>query len=77
MNFVKLLKQAFENKGSHIMNLDEIRVLITKIENEADSYERTIELLEAEMNDADATLMTDIRILINEYRHLSAERRPS
>jgi hypothetical protein len=72
-----MLKQAFENKGAHITNLDEIRLLITRIENEASSYESAIELLETEMIDADATLMTDIRILINEYKYLSKERRPS
>ncbi len=77
MSFIEILRQAFENKGAHITNLEEIRFLITRIENEADGYERAIELLEAEMDDADATLMTDIRILINEYRYLSKERRPS
>ena len=77
MSFVNLLRQAFENKGAHITNLDEIRFLISRIENEAESYEQAIEFLEKEMDEADSTLMTDIRILINEYRHLSTERRHS
>ncbi len=77
MSFVTLLNQAFENVGANIANLDEVRDLLAKIENEADSISHVISLLELEMAEVDITLRTDIRILINEFKHLSEERRTS
>jgi len=77
LSFVTLLNQAFENVGANIANLDEVRDLLAKIENEADSISHVISLLELEMAEVDITLRTDIRILINEFKHLSEERRTS
>ena len=71
----ELLRQSFENIGAYINHLDEIRDIIRRVETTADSTSRVLELLESELLNAEITLRTDIRILINEFKHLSEERR--
>ncbi len=68
MDFIELLHQSFQNVGAYMTNLDEIRELIDSIE--PDSAERILKQLETALNDAPTTLSTDIRILINEFKHL-------
>ena len=74
MNPKELLRRSFENVGAYINHLDEIRDLIEKLEANADTDERVLQLLEAELLNAEIILRTDIRILINEFKHLSEER---
>jgi hypothetical protein len=69
-----ILRTAFENVAPHISNLDEIKTLIDDIEEKADSPEMVLRELEAKLDDAEVTLKTDIRILINECRHLSGRK---
>ena len=71
----ELLRQSFENIGAYINHLDEIRDIIGKVESTADSNGRVLELLESELLNAEIILRTDIRIFINEFKHLSGERR--
>ena len=75
LDFKELLRQSFENVGAYINHLDEIRDTIRRVESTADSTDRVLELLESELLNAEIILRTDIRILINEFKHLSEERR--
>ena len=75
LDFKELLRQSFENVGAYINHLDEIRDIIRRVETTADSTSRVLELLDSELLNAEITLRTDIRILINEFKHLSEERR--
>jgi hypothetical protein len=72
---IELLRQSFQNVGAYITHLDEIRDLIDRLE--PDSAGGILKQLENALDDAQTTLRTDIRILINEFKHLSKERRPS
>jgi len=68
------LRQAFENVAGHITNLEEIQILVDKIVEEGQSTAKCIQLLEEKMVEAEVTLVTDIRILINEVQHISREK---
>jgi hypothetical protein len=50
-------------------NLDEMKRLVEQMSDLHYSYEEIIALLENRMSEAEVTLRTDIRILINELRH--------
>ncbi len=65
-----VLRTAFEKVAPHISNLDEIKALVDEIERKADSQDSIISELEKRLENAEVTLRTDIRILINECRHL-------
>lgn len=65
-----ILRIVFEKVAPHISNLDEIKALVDEIEKKADSLDFIIHELEGRMEEAEVTFRTDIRILINECRHL-------
>ena len=65
-----ILRIAFEKVAPHISNLDEIKAIVDEIEKSADSLDSIINELELRMEEAEVTFRTDIRILINECRHL-------
>ncbi|MHA2359456.1 MAG: hypothetical protein ACXAB5_04230 [Candidatus Thorarchaeota archaeon] len=65
-----ILRIAFERVAPHISNLDEIKALVDEIEKSEDSLDSIINKLEIRMEEAEVTFRTDIRILINECRHL-------
>jgi hypothetical protein len=67
-----VIRTAFDNIASHISNIDKIRTLVEKLESENPSTSTIIEVLQRELEDAEVTLRTDIRILINECRHLES-----
>ncbi len=71
-----IIRTAFETVAPHISNLDEIRVLVDQIEETADSIDSIIHKLEVRMEEAEVTFRTDIRILINECRHLGERTTP-
>ncbi len=77
MTVSTLLNLAFDNIGAHLSNLDQVRSIIQEIGSKAESITDTIHLLEEKMEECDVTLRTDIRILINEVRHLSEKRSTS
>jgi hypothetical protein len=68
-----ILKTAFENVRAHICNIDSIRELVQEIENLDEPLDSIIRILETRAEGAEATLRTDIRILINECRHLHSK----
>ncbi|MBN2228965.1 MAG: hypothetical protein JW779_05165 [Candidatus Thorarchaeota archaeon] len=65
-----ILQIAFDNIAQHISNIERIRELVYEIDEEYDSIDEIIKSLEERLQDAEITLRTDIRILINECRHL-------
>ena len=66
-----LLRTAFETVAPHMSNLDIMKTLVDEVEGLTDSLDSVIQELEKRLDDAEVTLRTDIRILINECRHLS------
>ncbi len=71
-----LLRTAFEKVAPHISNLEEMRLLVDEIEKKTDSLELILDELESRLEDAEVTFRTDIRILINECRHLGYRTTP-
>ncbi|MGY5858118.1 MAG: hypothetical protein RTU63_02015 [Candidatus Thorarchaeota archaeon] len=67
-----VIRTAFDNIASHISNIDAIRSIVNEIEAEDLSIDIVIESLLKKAEDAEVTLRTDIRILINECRHLKS-----
>jgi hypothetical protein len=65
-----ILRTAFERVAPHISNLDKVRAIVDELEKKADSLDSIIHDLEGRMEEAEVTFRTDIRILINECRHL-------
>jgi hypothetical protein len=65
-----ILRTAFERVAPHISNLDDIRSLVEELEKNAGSLDSIIQELEGRLEEAEVTFRTDIRILINECRHL-------
>ena len=64
-----IIRTAFENVASHISNLEIIKKLVDTLDSENLSSAEVIERLQEEIENAEVTLRTDIRILINECRH--------
>ncbi len=67
-----ILRIAFERVAPHISNLDEIKALVDEIEKKAVSLDSIIHELEEKMEEVEVPFRTDIRILINECRHLKS-----
>ena len=67
-----ILRTAFDNVAGHFSNLEAMMDLIKEIEAKDKSIESIIKTLEGKSKDAEITLKTDIRILINECRHLKS-----
>ena len=67
-----VIRTAFDNIASHISNIDTIRTLVDEIESENLTTDAVIDTLQNKIEDAEVTLRTDIRILINECRHLES-----
>ena len=71
-----ILQTAFEKVAPHISNLETMKELVVEIEKKTDSLESVLNELESRLEDAEVTLKTDIRILINECRHLGDRTTP-
>ncbi|RDE14714.1 MAG: hypothetical protein C4K49_07100 [Candidatus Thorarchaeota archaeon] len=69
MNTEEIVQQAFERSAPHLSNLDIVQSLVEEIMKQISSPNEAIELLENRACDADATLRTDIRILVSAIRH--------
>jgi len=67
-----VIRTAFDNVASHISNIDAIKLLVNEIESENLTSNAIIDTLQNKIEDAEVTLRTDIRILINECRHLES-----
>ena len=72
---VPLIRAAFENIASHISNIDTIKSLVDELESKNLTTDVIIDTLQNEIKDAEVTLKTDIRILINECRHLESRKK--
>jgi hypothetical protein len=68
-----ILRTAFENVRTHICNIDSIRELVQELDDLDESVDLIIKRLETKSDGAEVTLRTDIRILINECRHLQSK----
>ncbi|TFF93813.1 hypothetical protein EU546_05745 [Candidatus Thorarchaeota archaeon] len=66
------VRTAFDTVAGHISNVDQMKDIVEDVAKRSDSMDSTIKILEALAEDAEVTLRTDIRILINECRHLMA-----
>ncbi|MHA3963998.1 MAG: hypothetical protein AM325_010695 [Candidatus Thorarchaeota archaeon SMTZ1-45] len=71
-----ILRTAFEKVAPHISNLESMKSLVDEVEKSTDSLESILMELESRLEDAEVTLRTDIRILINECRHLGDRMTP-
>ena len=71
-----ILRTAFERIAPHISNLEAVKILVDEIEKKTDSLESVLKELETSLEDAEVTFRTDIRILINECRHLGDRTTP-
>nr|KXH74781.1 MAG: hypothetical protein AM325_12285 [Candidatus Thorarchaeota archaeon SMTZ1-45] len=71
-----MLRTAFEKVAPHISNLESMKSLVDEVEKSTDSLESILMELESRLEDAEVTLRTDIRILINECRHLGDRMTP-
>lgn len=69
-----VIQTAFQNIASHISNLDIVKKLVDDLESENLPFDAVIETLQKKIIDAEVTLRTDIRILINECRHLESRK---
>lgn len=70
MKSKSILQLAFENVAAHISNLDTMQDLLLKINEQNVSIDKTIKLLEDRLDSSEVTFRTDIRILLNEIRHI-------
>jgi hypothetical protein len=70
MSSDEILHLAFENIAGHLANLDSIRSLVEELPGHGHSIDEAIQTLERRVEDAEVTLRTDLRILINEIRHV-------
>ncbi|UCH03572.1 MAG: hypothetical protein JSW05_08195 [Candidatus Thorarchaeota archaeon] len=71
MSSDEILLLAFENVAGHLANLDSIRSLVQKLTGHGHTTDKVIQMLEGKMEEAEVTLRTDLRILINEIRHVT------
>ncbi len=71
-----ILQLAFENVAGHISNLDDVQELVREMVEENITIEGCVSMLESKMVNSEVTLVTDIRILINEIYHISREKSP-
>ena len=67
-----IIRMAFDNIASHISNIDAIRVLVDDLGSKNLTTNAVIDALQNKIEDAEVTLRTDIRILINECRQLES-----
>jgi len=70
MTSKSILQLAFEKVAPHISNLDAIRTLILDISGQGKTTLEIVQLLEGRLETAEVTLRTDLRILLNEIRHI-------
>jgi polyhydroxyalkanoate synthesis regulator phasin len=71
------LRKAFENVAGHIANLELVQSLVKEALAEEATLDDTIRFLRERTQEAEVTIQTDIRILINEIEHLRREKSSS
>ena len=71
MNSIEVLRQSFEQVAGHLANLELVQSIVAETTKKGGSIEDIIQMLENKMNDSEVTLRTDLRILVNEIRHMA------
>ncbi len=66
-----ILLIAFENVAGHITNLKTVKSWVDEMLAERKNLEECIRILRERAENEDVTMVTDIRILINEVEHES------
>ena len=69
-----LLRTAFDNVAGHFSNFELMGKLVQELETHEEPIDEVIKILEEKSEGAEITLRTDIRILINECRHLKSRK---
>ena len=64
------IRSAFDNVAAHISNLAALQMAVDEFVTECVSIDGVVRDLESRMDEVEITLRTDMRILINEIRHL-------
>ena len=72
----EIIHSAFDNVAAHISNIAALQIAIDELMNECISIDGVVHNLESRIDGVEITLRTDMRILINEIRHLK-ERKSS
>jgi hypothetical protein len=72
----EIIRSAFDNVAAHIFNLAALQMTVDEFATECVSIDSIMRDLESRMDEAEITLRTDMRILINEIQHLK-ERKSS
>jgi hypothetical protein len=70
MSVSTILQIAFGNIAAHISNLDEVRDVIDRLVKETTATTELLMALKGMTDCTDVTLRTDLRILLNEVRHV-------
>jgi len=66
----EIIRSAFDNVAAHIFNLSALQMAVDEFVTECISIDSVVRDLESRMDKVEITLRTDMRILINEIRHL-------
>jgi hypothetical protein len=69
MKAQEVLHLSFEHVAGHFANLEQVQMIVGEILGGKGSIEDIIQKIEGMMHDAEVTLKTDLRILVNEIRH--------
>jgi len=72
----EIIRSAFDNAAAYVSNLAALQMAIDEFVTECISIDDVVRDLESRMDEVEITLRTDMRILINEIRHLK-ERKSS
>ena len=72
----EIIRSAFDNVAAHISNMAVLQITVDEFATECVSIDGVVRDLESRMDEVEITLGTDMRILINEIRHLK-ERKSS
>ncbi|MFX1264899.1 MAG: hypothetical protein ACFFCK_09670 [Promethearchaeota archaeon] len=70
MSSDEILLLSFENIAGHLANLGSMRSLVKELTGHGHTIDEAVQVLEGKMEEAEVTLRTDLRILINEIRHV-------
>ena len=70
MGSIQLIQLAFENVLAYLSNTAVMKNLVQELSSETDSAPDFLDMLYDRVNNAEVTLKTDIRILLNEIERL-------
>jgi len=68
----EILQLAYENVASHVSNFDKVQTIVDELKRDSLSVDECVSELSKISKEGDITFRTDIKILLNETRHLVA-----